>query len=354
VIPRVPLAPGYSIPRLIVGGWQLAQGHSTSPADTRAIHSVWDRLVDLGADTFDCADIYPGVERLLGAYSSARRARGLAPIQVHTKLVPDRSALRSISRRYVESVVDRSLSRLGLERLDLVQFHWWDYAVPRYLETFRWLDLLRAAGKIRHLGLTNFDRLRFRELAASGVEIASAQVQYSVVDGRPARGLAAECAARGTSLLCYGTLAGGFVTDRWLGAPAPTGPLENRSLVKYKLVIDDVGGWPALQRMLEVLARIARRHGATIADIAIRSVLERPAVGAAIVGIRDGRHLDRLARVFDFTVDSGDQAEIDAVLGPDAGPPGDVYEVERVPGGIHAGVMRYEVNREAPEGTPAG
>ena len=59
------------------------------------------------------------------------------------------------------------------------------------------------------------------------------------------------------ALLCYGTVCGGFLSERWLGKPAPQADLANRSLVKYKLIIEDFGGWGLFQELLGVLSRIA-------------------------------------------------------------------------------------------------
>src|SRR6202021_1634007 len=103
-----------------------------------------------------------------------------------------------------------------------------------------------------------------------GVDILSVQAQYSALDQRPASGLAALCAEHGVWLLCYGSVAGGFLGGRWLGGPEPWSPLENRSLVKYKLIIDDFGGWGLFQELLRALRGVADRHGADIATIASR------------------------------------------------------------------------------------
>ena len=124
--------------------------------------------VENGITTFDCADIYTGVESLIGEFLSrhrgAMRSGSLPQVQVHTKYVPDLSTLSTITRRDVQATVDRSLDRLGVDCLDLVQFHWWDYDVPGYVEAALHLDALRDAGKIRHIGVTNFDVARLAEL----------------------------------------------------------------------------------------------------------------------------------------------------------------------------------------------
>ncbi len=242
------------------GGWQLAGGHG--PVDAAAALDDMDRFVDAGITTFDCADIYTGVEALIGEWLRSRDVRGGAvPVQIHTKYVPDLDRLATHSRADVVRGVDRSLGRLGVERIDLVQLHWWDYDIPGYVEAAAWLDEQRRAGKIRHVGLTNFDQRRLAEIVAAGVPIVSHQVQYSVLDRRPANGIADQCARHGIGLLCYGALAGGFLSDRYLGRPEPAGPLENRSLVKYRLIIDEFGGWDRFQALLTVLGEVAARHG---------------------------------------------------------------------------------------------
>ena len=343
--PRVPLAPGYTISRVLKGGWQLAGGHG--PIDREAALSDMDRFVDAGVTTFDCADIYTGVETLIGEWLRRRvRARDARPVQVHTKYVPDLDRLKTHARADVERGVDRSLARLGVERLDLVQLHWWDFDVPGYVEAATWLDELRHAGKIRLVGLTNFDRPRLDEVIAAGVRPASHQLQYSVLDRRPAAGMASRCDALGVGLLCYGALAGGFLSRRYLGSPAPAAPLENRSLVKYRLIIDEFGGWDPFQRVLATLEAIASRHGVGIGSVAIRWVLDRPGVSGVIVGARHARHLDETRQACSLALDADDRAAIESVQAASPGPSGDVYELERVKGGSHASVMRYSLNRE--------
>jgi aryl-alcohol dehydrogenase-like predicted oxidoreductase len=344
-LPRTQLAACYTISRLLKGGWQLAGGHG--PVDPEAVLADMDRFVDAGITTFDCADIYTGVEALIGRWLKRHRSRDRArPVQIHTKYVPDLDRLHTHSRTDVVRGVDRSLARLGVECLDLVQLHWWDYDVPGYVDAAGWLDGMRRAGKIRNLGLTNFDHRRLAEIVAAGIPIASHQVQYSVLDRRPAGAMAAQCARDGIGLLCYGALAGGFLAERYRGLPAPAAPLENRSLVKYRLIIDEFGGWERFQDMLAVLDAVARRHDIGIGAVAIRWLLDQPGVSGVIVGARHARHLDQSIAACAFTLDDEDRANIARAQAQSPGPAGDVYELERVKGGPHASVMRYTLSRE--------
>jgi len=346
-VPRLELAPGYQISRLLKGGWQLAGGHGA--VDRDAALDDMDAFVRAGITTFDCADIYTGVEELIGQYLARRRARDGAEaagaVQVHTKCVPDRARLPHLTRADVAATVERSRARLGVERVDLVQLHWWDYEIPGALDALGWLDDLRRDGLLRHIGLTNLDLAHVRAMVATGAPIRSHQLQYSLLDRRPAGDMASFCAAHGIGLLGYGALAGGFLSERWLGQPPPAEPLENRSLVKYRLIIDECGGWDYFQALLRTLRLVATRHGAGLGAVAIRWVLDQPGVTGVIVGARHGRHLSDILAALSIALDREDCARIDSVLASARGPGGDVYGLERLRGGRHAAIMRYDLQR---------
>jgi aryl-alcohol dehydrogenase-like predicted oxidoreductase len=334
--------------RVIKGGWQLAGGHGR--VDHAQALEDMRLFVQAGITTFDCADIYTGVEELIGEFLRRHRhdfrSGALPEVQVHTKYVPDLDTLPALIEGDVERVIDRSLRRLRVSCLDLVQFHWWDYDLPGYVEAAMHLKKLQEAGKIRHIGVTNFDVPRLQEILEAGVPVVSNQVQYSALDHRPERGMVAFCQRHGISLLCYGTVAGGFLSDRYLGAPEPEPPLDNRSLVKYQLIIQDFGGWKPFQSLLATLRSVADKHGTTLATIAMRYVLGRSQVGAVIVGARHARHLPDLLRLFDFELDEEDLAAIQRAVDAGVGPVGDVYAAERIKGGKHAAIMKYNLNKD--------
>lgn len=343
------LAPGYVISRIIRGGWQMAGGHGSIDAATAIEDMV--AFADGGIVTFDCADIYTGVEDLIGQfrmrYRDLRGAEALRAVHVHTKCVPDLDLLPRIRKSDIEAIIDQSLRRLRIERLDLVQFHWWDYDAPKWLEVAGWLAELRQAGKIDNLGGTNFDTRHMTAIADSGVPLVSMQVQYSLLDRRPEKAMIAEAATRGISLLCYGTVAGGFLSDRWLGATEPGEPLENRSLTKYKLIIDDAGGWDWFQALLRALRGIADRHGSDIATVASAAMLTRPGVAAVIVGARNQSHLAANLAISDMVLTTRDLAEIHAAQASALPLEGDVYTLERDRLGRHGSIMKYNLNKGA-------
>jgi len=369
------LAPGYRIPRIVRGGWQLAGDHGAVDRE-RAITEI-GAFVAAGLNTVDGADIYTGVEALYGEFNARRRAAvgtaggtsvdisertsGGAPLQVHTKCVPDFDDLPRVDAAYIRRIVIRSLQRLNVQQLDLVQFHWWDYAVPGWIEAAQALAGLQREGLIAHLGATNFDTPHTLAMLDAGVPLVAMQSQYSLLDRRAENGFTAMGAQRGVQLLCYGTLAGGFFSERWLGAVEPgiqpgtqpgvelgTEPgaeLTNRSLVKYKLVIDDFGGWAAFQQLLQALKAIADKHGVRIATVATRWVLDRPGVAAAIVGARYADHLADTLAVFTLKLDAQDHALLAPILAAHPGIEGDTYTAERDKNGRHGRIMKYNLNK---------
>lgn len=342
-IPRTRLTPQYEISRIIKGGWQLAGDHGPINPDT--VDRDMAAFVEAGITTFDCADIYTGVEAMIGAFRGRHPALA-ERTRVHTKFVPDLTELGKVDETYVERIVDRSLQRLRTDRLELVQFHWWDYAVPRYVEAAMALDRLRIKGKIAHIGVTNFDVPHLMELLDAGVPVVAHQLQYSLLDARALNGMVQACQARGIGLLCYGTVAGGFLSDRWLDRPEPaiTG-ITNRSLIKYKLIIDDFGGWVLFQELLRALRKVADKHSCDIATVASRVMLQRDGVAAVIVGATNAAHLNANARIGALELDSEDLSAIDAVTRRHLGPEGDVFTLERDRQGRHGRIMKYDLNK---------
>ncbi|HVW67433.1 MAG TPA: aldo/keto reductase [Steroidobacteraceae bacterium] len=333
----IELRPGFAISRIAKGNWQIADDHSGHVPPLDEIVADLFAFAESGITTFVCGDIYVGVEARIGEFLRRYRARYGAQaarrIKVLTTYAPfflDEERLRRHSLADCEHIIDRSLQRLGLERLDLVQMHWWNYEIPGCVEMALMLKELQAKGKIDLIGATNFDTAHMRKMFAAGVDIASHTVQYSVLDRRPEHGMVELCAANDCHLLGYGALGGGLISEKWLGIADPGGPhLENVSLDKYYRIVQDFGGWPLFQELLRALAAIAARHGVKIGNVAARYVLDRKHVACAIVGARDRAHLAANLQTFSFDLDARDNAEIAAILARSKGPTGDCYELDR-------------------------
>jgi aryl-alcohol dehydrogenase-like predicted oxidoreductase len=305
-----------TICRILNGMWQVSGAHgAVDPA--RAVDAM-SAYHEAGFTTWDLADHYGPAEDFIGDFLRRFAARHgvdrLPEIQAFTKWVPRPGRM---TRRVVEDAVSISLTRMGVERLDLVQFHWWDYKNDAYLDALKHLSDLQQEGKIRHLALTNFDTERLSAIAGHGVRIVSNQVQYSLVDRRPEVRMAKFCSDHPVTLLAYGTLLGGLLSEKYLGRPEPRrSELNTASLQKYKNMLDAWGDWSLFQELLAVLQQIADKHRVSIANVGVRYVLDRPAVAGVIVGARLGvaQHLTDNARVFGVELDADDLSMIEAVL----------------------------------------
>jgi aryl-alcohol dehydrogenase-like predicted oxidoreductase len=340
------LRAGHRISRIIKGGWQLAGDHGA--IDKAAAIADMEAFLDAGITTFDCADIYTGVEEMIGDFiADVRKRRGASVadrVIVHTKLVPDLTRLSDIRPDDIEAIVDRSLQRLQIDRLHLVQFFWWDLSIGNAVESLEVLKDCQRKGKIANLGVNNWDRNEIGRFSDAGYDIASAQVQYSVLDQRPANGLADWAAFHDIQFLCYGTLAGGFLTENWLGRTDPGFEFSNRSLVKYRLIVDEFGPWERFQTLLQLLAEIGAKHGVSLSSVATRWVLDQPQVAAAIVGARYARHLPKTLQVFEFQLDDEDRSRIADLQKNAAGPDGLVYGLESDRASRHGRIMKYNLN----------
>ncbi len=303
------LAPGLNICRILNGMWQVAGGHGH--IEPQAAVSEMEKYHESGFTTWDLADIYGPAEDFIGEFRKRLPPHEMERLLALTKWVPDP---QRIVRQTVQSSVQRSLRRMGTETLDLVQFHWWDYNNPYYIDALKYLSDLRDEGKIRHIGLTNFDTERMQIMKEAGLQIVSNQVQYSIVDRRPEVKMARFAADNNASLLAYGTICGGLLSERFLGKPEPqSSALDTQSLRKYKRMIDAWGGWILFQDLLSTLKKIAQNHGVSIANVATRYVLDKPAVAGVIIGARLGitDHRDDNARVFDFKLSKDDTSRIE-------------------------------------------
>lgn len=328
-VERIALAPDLSIARVLTGLWQVADLERDGKSlDLDAAANAMAPYAKAGFTTFDMADHYGSAEEIVGRF----HARAGAPaVELLTKWVP---APGPLTRDDVRAAVQRACTRMRLERLPLLQFHAWSYADPAWIDAMLWLDELRQEGLIGHLGLTNTDTAHLRLLVESGIPIVTNQVCYSLLDQRAAGALSEYCVAKGVKLLAFGTLAGGFLSDRWLAKPEPNwDALETWSQMKYGRFIREAGGWAKFQSLLRVLDGVAKRRGASIANVACRAILDSPAVAGVIVGARLGTsaHIEDNARLAALRLERDDHTEIREALATLRRIPGDCGDEYRKP-----------------------
>ena len=328
-ITRTSLAPGLSISRVVTGLWQIADMERNGRTlDLDATANAMTPYLDAGFTSFDMADHYGSAEIIAG------KCRALGDpdrLQLFTKWVPKPGPVTAAE---VRTAIERSLTRLKTGTIDLLQFHAWNYADPSWLDALVHLQDLKREGLIRHLGLTNVDAAHLRLVLASGIEVVSNQVSCSLIDRRAAGKLAAVCAEYGVGLLAYGTVCGGWLSEKWLGQAEPDWERDGTwSQMKYGRFIREAGGWPALQRVLRAAAAVARRHDVSLTNVATRFIMEQPGVATVIVGARLGEraHLDDNARLCAFQLTVEDRAELEAAIATITPIPGDCGDEYRKP-----------------------
>ena len=155
-----------------------------------------------------------------------------------------------------------------------------------------------------------------------------------MLDRRAGEEMSEFCLAHGIRLLAYGTLGGGFLSERWVGQAEPPAPdIADWSKMKYRRFIQAIGGWEALQAILSAAHRVAKKHGVSIANVATRWILDQPAVAAVIVGARLGEreHREDNLRSFAFDFDAEDRALMDSALARSTRIPGDCGDEYRKP-----------------------
>ena len=325
--PRLKISDRLEISRAITGLWQVADiekdGQTLDPdqgADWLAAYQAG------GFDTFDMADHYGSAEiiagRLIGRDGPTR------PL-AFTKWCP---APGPMTADIVRRGIEERLERLQVDRIDLLQFHWWSFEHPEWLDALHELARLREEGVIAELGVTNFDAAHFNLALSDGVPLLTNQVSFSLIDRRAAGELAEVCKRHGAWLLAYGTLNGGFLSDKWLDKPEPQ-DISDWSKMKYHRFIRAAGGWDAFQTILSAAGEVARKHGVSVSNVATRWVLEQRRVAGVIIGARLGEamHTEDNLRLFSFALDDEDREVLEGAFAQATPIPGDCGDEYRKP-----------------------
>ncbi|KAK7040302.1 hypothetical protein VNI00_009770 [Paramarasmius palmivorus] len=311
------------VPRLINGLWQLsspAWGSASSEKQCAAL----GQLVEAGLVAADMADHYGDAELIFGSFRNNLTMDIRESIVVATKWCVFRPLGKTINTELVRDAVMERWKRIG-GRIELLQFHWYNYADKEYLNVL--LELVKFAENqphiVKEIGLCNFDSKHTEEACSfllsklGRVGIVSNQIQFSLIDCRPLVHMTAVCQKYDIKLLTYGSFCGGFLADKWLGRHAPDIYFETPQLTpsqrKYFDMISTWGNWEDFQALLRSLKQIADKYGVDTSNIATRWVLDHPEVGAVIVGTRLGvsSNVDSNLRTFSFKLDAEDLRQLE-------------------------------------------
>jgi len=290
------------LPAIGLGVWQLgsqAWGWNTEfgPADATAIVQ---RALDLGLQLFDTAEIYGSgaSEHLLGVALAGRRDEAF----IASKVWPTH-----YFSGQVRSAADRSLSRLGTDRLDLYQLHWPNPIVP-LKRTMAGMRALLDVGVVRAAGVSNFSLSRWQRAdRVLGSPVVSNQVPYNLLERGAERDLIPFAQANARVVIAYSPLAQGLLSGRYDADNLPRGFRRVNRLFLPESI-------RRAQPVLDLLREVATAHGATMAQVALAWVLGHPSV-AAIPGAKSVQQVEDNTRAAEIVLTDAEFTALNDVSG---------------------------------------
>lgn len=308
------------------GTWELGTtqyGEIDVDDALRAVHMA----IDYGITLFDTAEVY-------GPYTSEELlARGLGKRRQDIVLVTkvgfeyhadpalsgnDAVAGRNASAANITRRADGCLQRLNTDYVDLMLIHWPDLKTP-HEETMLALEALKAAGKIRHYGVSNYDVPMMQACQSHG-SLAANQVGYNMFDRRMEAAVLPYCQGQGIGFMAYGSLAFGLLSG---GLRPETEFAENdwrRGGMAFGLPLFERENYLKALRVTEKLKDLAASYDKSVAQLALAWVLSNPAVTVGLVGMRNERELQENVAAVDWRVSDADRAEIDRIFADEGVP----------------------------------
>jgi aryl-alcohol dehydrogenase-like predicted oxidoreductase len=287
------------------GAWEAggdAWGANTSEAAViEAIHAALDTAIGW----IDTAEVYgKGVsEHLVGRALVDRRDEVFLASKVAPQ--PEGSGFRP---EEIRSACEGSLSRLGTDRIDLYQLHWPDETGIPVEDSWGAMSALVEEGKVRSIGVSNFDRALIERCEAVR-HVDSLQQQFSMLSLED-RDLIRWCGQVGTGVVTYGPLGFGLLTDSMTR--------ERAAAIDDWRRTDGVTAEAEVERalsMVDAMRPVATRLGVGVAQLALAWNWHQPGVTSAIAGSRDPAHVRDNAAAGDIVLDDATLAELEGVLG---------------------------------------
>ena len=334
---------GLKVSEISLGSW-TTYGGSVGHADASAIVR---RAFELGINLFDTADVYVrgAAERALGeAIADLPREQ----IVIATKCmgrVWEGPLGRGLSRKHIFDACDQSLQRLGVDYIDLYQFHAPDPETP-IEESLRAFDDLVCEGKVRYVGFSNFDRepkLADQVAALQGkmgyMSMISSQPRYNLLDRHVEDGHVAYCKKHGIGMIVYSPLAQGVLTNKYGGGQIPSG---SRATGDFKHFLESEKAMtPENIAAAERLGAWAAARGLEAAPVALAWVMQRPGVTSAIIGATSVQQLEQNVKALEVKLTPAQWRELESVVaGPSAGKQKSAAAVKKAPAAKKAAKKR--------------
>jgi hypothetical protein len=307
---------GLRVSRIAFGTWQL--GGDWGATDEQAAIAAIRRAADEGITLFDTAQAYGfgKSERLLAQALHGRR-RDEIVLATKGGLRPAGTGVaRDSSPAWIREGVEASLRALDTDYIDLYQIHWPDPATP-FEDTAETLSKLISDGKIRHVGVSNFDPAQMEAFRVT-LPVETLQPPYHLFRRDIEDDVLTYTAAHHIGVLVYGPLAHGLLGGR-MGPDTRFAPDDWRS----KSPMFQGEAFARNLQAVDGLRRVSQELGVSLSQLAIAWTLANPAVDVAIVGTRDPAHIDEALSVADLDLDHDVLARIDKLMvgaTPVAGP----------------------------------
>jgi aryl-alcohol dehydrogenase-like predicted oxidoreductase len=284
-------------------------------------HAQLDRFVEAGGTLVDTADVYSnGVsEQIIGRWFASRPADVTEPVVLATKgrFPLDRHPNGAgLSARHLTRALDASLSRLGLDAVDLYQVHAFDPWTPLE-ETLRTLDGFIRAGKIRYYGLSNFTGWQLTKVVhlARQLNVAAPvtlQPQYSLLVREIEWEIVPAALDAGLGLLPWSPLGGGWLSGKYSRDERPSGATRLGEDPQRGMEAWDRRGTERTWDVIDAVQQVAEARGVSMAEVALAWVTDRPAVTSTILGARTVEQLETNLRAADLHLDEDERKTLDA------------------------------------------
>jgi len=309
---------GLEVSVLGYGCWAAGKqwDNASDDASIRAIQTA----IDHGINFFDVAPVYGygHAEKVLGKAIGGRRDKIFIATKCGLTWDAQGRTYRNLTRENILREIDESLRRLGVDYVDLYQVHWPDPNVPLE-ETFTTLDEIKKSGKVRHIGVTNFN-ISLIEQAKQYTEIVSNQVLYNMIDRnsddyhgldlnyRSDSEILSYCEREQLGFIPYSPLCQGLLTDHFDRAA-----LSDKDVRVFNRQLQG----EALERNLKIraeLQEVARDYGRPLAQLALRWLIQKPGVTSIIAGSLNEKHVQENLAAFEWTISDSDLERIDKIL----------------------------------------
>ncbi len=293
------------------GCWGIIGGFNWGPQDERDSLNALHAAFDAGINFYDTAEGYGSgqSEQLLARGLGDRRDR----IVIATKVSPDH-----FGEADMRAACERSLRALGTDRIDLYQLHWPNHDIP-IGETLQALEKLKAEGKLRAYGVSNFGVRDLGVALATGLSVASDQLAYNLLVRAVEDEILPLCRKAGVSVLTYSSLMQGLLSGRYSSADEVQPDRQRTrhySGTRPHARHGEAGLEPETFEAVARVREIARQAGLPMADMALAWLLSRPGVTSVIAGARNAQQARQIARAAEVVLPADVIAQLDQATEP--------------------------------------